>query len=206
MRPQPLKHLEFIGKLLVLVSAGVSGSALAGDVFINEVNVEGLTNQNFEKVNVRIDEKGNVHIDAPGYSVKRVTLAETNKAPAPEAVISHKYFLVTEQNVLGMTEFDIDVFLNGKYLRTLTSSETQLVSEVTKYLKPGKNTVALSAKKHLENKDGPKSTSKAHIFRVIIGEGVVNAEQVVIEKQLVTFVRSAADSSDVTQEFSFTTR
>jgi hypothetical protein len=204
MWPQPLNWLEFLKKMLVLVV--LSRTALAGEVFINEVNVEGLTSQSFEKVNVRIDEKGDVHIDAPGYSVKRVALADTNKAPVPEAVISRKYFLVTEQNVLGMTEYDIDVLVNGRYLRTLASSDPQLVSEVTKYLKPGKNTVALAAKKHLENKDAPKSASKAHIFRVIIGEGVVTTEQVVIEKQLVTFVRSAADSSDVTQEFSFTTR
>jgi hypothetical protein len=41
---------------------------------------------------------------------------------------------------------------------------------------------------------------------VIIGEGNTTQDQVTIEKQLVTFTRTAADTSDVTQEFSFTTR
>jgi hypothetical protein len=209
MRPTSLEHRvlvgEFGGRWLLLAALTCAGAAAAGDVYINDVNVEGLTNQSFEKVNVRLDEKGNVHIDAPGYSVKRVTLAET-KPPAPDAVISRKYFLVTEQTAQGQTEYDIDVFLNGKFLRTLSSADPQLVSELSKTLKPGRNQVLLQARKHLETRDAPKSTSKASLFRVIIGEGSVHGEQVVIEKQLVTYVRTAADSADETQEFSFTTR
>jgi hypothetical protein len=181
-----------------------AATAHAGEVYVNGVNVDGLTSQSFEKVNVRLDEKGNVYIDAPGYSVKR-TAAEQKEA-VPDGVMTRKYFLVTEQNVQGATEFDVDVFLNGKYLRTLSSTEPQLVSEVTRHVKPGRNTVVLQAKKKLENKDQPKSTSKANLFRVILGEGQVTQEQVVIEKQVVTFTRTAADPGDVTQEFTFTTR
>jgi hypothetical protein len=44
------------------------------------------------------------------------------------------------------------------------------------------------------------------VLRVIIGEGTVSDEKVVLERQLVTFARTAADTDDVTQEFSFTTR
>ncbi len=193
--------MRLFAALMVVAATTHAGSA---DVYVNGVNVDGLTGQTFEKVTVKLDEKGNVYIDAPGYSVKRQ--AAEQKEPAPEAVMTRKYFLVTEQNVLGATEYDVDVFLNGKFLRTLPSSEPQLVSEVSKYLKPGRNTVVLQAKKKLENKDQPKSTSKANLFRVIIGEGQVTQEQVVIEKQVVTFTRTAAESGDVTQEFSFTTR
>jgi hypothetical protein len=193
--------MRLISALIVVAATAHAGS---GEVYVNGINVDGLTGQTFEKVNVKIDEKGNVYIDAPGYSVKR--LANERLEPQPEAVMTRKYFLVTEQNVQGATEYDVDVFLNGKFLRSLSSTEPQLVSEVTKYLKPGRNTVVLQARKKLENKDQPKSTSKANLFRVIIGEGQVTQEQVVIEKQVVTFTRTAAESGDVTQEFSFTTR
>jgi hypothetical protein len=44
------------------------------------------------------------------------------------------------------------------------------------------------------------------VFRVIIGEGNSQTDQVTIEKQMVTFTRTAADTNDTTQEFSFTTR
>jgi len=43
----------------------VSLPALAVEVYVNGVNVEGLTNHTFEKVTVRLDEKGNVQIEAP---------------------------------------------------------------------------------------------------------------------------------------------
>ncbi len=183
----------------------LSFPAWAADVYVNGVNVEGLTNHTFEKVTVRLDEKGNVQIDAPGYSVKKVTLSG-DKPEKPDGVITQKYFLVTEQSPLGMTEYEIDVFLNGKFLRTLKSGEEQLVTDISKSLKPGKNQVIVQAKKRYADPMVPKSSSRNHVFRVIIGEGATNQDQVTIEKQVVTFTRTAADTNDTTQEFSFITR
>lgn len=179
--------------------------ALAAEVYVNGVNVDGLTNHTFEKVNVRLDEKGNVQIDAPGYSVKKVTVNGGDRT-STEGVITQKYFLVTEQSPPGATEYEIDVFLNGKFLRTLKSGEEQLVTDITRQLKPGKNQVIVQARKRQADPMVPRSTNRSHVFRVIIGEGSTNQDQVTIEKQLVTFVRTAADSNDTTQEFSFTTR
>ncbi len=193
---------------LTLVVLAVTGAsrARAADVYVNGVNVDGLANQQFDKVNVRLDDKGNVHIDAPGYSVKRVTVGPTAESVREEGVISKKYFLVTESNPQGAAEYEVDFFLNGKFIRTIRSADEQLISEITKQLKPGKNQVILQAKKKLANPDEPKSTSKAHVFRVILGEGKSTAEQVVIEKPLITFTRTAADQNDLTQEFTLTTR
>jgi hypothetical protein len=190
----------------LLAAAVLAGpAAVAAEVYVNGVNVEGLVSQNFEKVNVRIDEKGNVYIEAPGYAVKRVTVPGVRTA-VPEGTITRRYYLVTEQTQPGATDFDIDVFLNGKFLRSLASDEPQQVSEVTRSLKPGRNAVVLQAKKRPPGKDGPRSTSKAMVFRVILGEGVTKDDQLVIEQQLVTFTRTAAEPGDVAQEFSFTTR
>jgi hypothetical protein len=183
----------------------VSGPVGAVEVYVNDVNVEGLTNQSFEKVTVRLDEKGNVHIDAPGYTVKRVTMAPP-KETQPAGTITQKYFLVTEQTTPGATEYDIDVFINGRLLRTLGSSEPQLVTEVTRELKPGKNSIILQARKQSESKERPRSTAKTNVFRVIIGEGGARNDQVVLDKQLITFTRTAAETNDVTQEFTITTR
>lgn len=180
---------------------------LAAEVYVNGVNVDGLTNHTFEKVNVRLDEKGNVQIDAPGYSVKKVTISGSDK-PAqktPDA-ITQKYFLVTEQTQPGATEYEVDLFLNGKFFRTIKNTDEQLVVDVTKSLKFGSNQVIVQAKKRYADPAAPKSMSRGHVFRVIIGEGTTTQDQVTIEKQLVTFVRTAADTADVTQEFSFTTR
>lgn len=190
-----------VGLFAVLLAVPAS----AAEVFINGVNVDGLKGQRFEKVNVQLDEQGNVHIEAPGYNVKRVTVGP-QQPHVDEAIITKTYFLVTEQSPLGATEFDIDVAINGKVLRTLRSGDEQLVVDVTKHLKPGNNTVLFHARKELTNKEGPKSMSKSHIFRVIIGEGSMSDTHVMIDKPVVTFTRNASEQTDVSQEFSFTTR
>jgi hypothetical protein len=187
---------------LVLLTAA---PCLAGDgvsVYVNEVDVSGLTGQTFEKVTVRIDEKGNVHIDAPGYTIKRVNV-EAKPAGKSEGVITRRYFLVSEQSREGAAGYDVDVVLNGRLLRTLAGADPQLVSELTRQLRPGRNTVVLQARKL---RGDQRSSSRADVLRVIIGEGTVSDEKVVLERQLVTFARTAADTDDVTQEFSFTTR
>ncbi len=183
----------------------LSLEASAAEVYVNEVNVGGLTNQTFEKVTVRLDEHGHVHIDAPGYLVKKVAVA-SEKVAKPEAIMTQKYFLVTEQTPRGMTEFDIDVFLNGTFFRTLKNGEDQVVADVTSRLKPGKNTVALRAKKNCADPMVPKSSQRTHVFRVILGEGSMSHDQVTLDKQLVTHTKTAAETTDSTQEFSFTTR
>lgn len=193
-------------KRALVILCCLSLPALAAEVYVNGVNVDGLTNHTFEKVTVRIDEKGDVQIEAPGYSVKKVSLGPDKPAVAPEGVITQKYFLVTEQSPPGMTEYEIDLFLNGKFFRTLRSGEDQLVTDITKSLKPGKNQVILQAKKRYADPMVPKSMSRNHVFRVIIGEGTTANDQVTIEKQVVTFTRTAADTNDTTQDFSFTTR
>ena len=177
----------------------------AAEVYINGVNLHGLTNQTFEKVTVKLDEKGNVQIDAPGYAIKKVTMGDATPPPAT-GVITQQYFLVTEQNPPGATEYDVDLFLNGKFLRTIHSGDEQLVKDITKELKPGLNKIIAQARKKYENPNAPKSQSRTHVMRVIIGEGRTTKDQVTIDKQVMTFTRTAADTNDVTQEYSFTTR
>ena len=194
-------------KRILIALCCVSLPALAVEVYVNGVSVDGLTNHTFEKVTVRLDDKGNVQIDAPGYSVKKVNLTGTGDKPArPESAITQKYFLVTEQSPPGMTEYEVDLFLNGKFMRTLKSGDEQLVTDITRSLRAGQNIVIIQAKKRYADPSSPKSLSRSAVFRVIIGEGNTTSDQVTIEKQLVTFTRTAADTNDVTQEFSFTTR
>ncbi|MFP2928243.1 hypothetical protein ACLESO_24195, partial [Pyxidicoccus sp. 3LG] len=67
---------------LAAVLALAPVGALAGSVFLNGVKIDGVTNQKFEKATVRIDEAGNIHIDAPGYAA-RVSTVTPPAAPAP---------------------------------------------------------------------------------------------------------------------------
>lgn len=234
--------LYTLAPLLTLLPA----TALAGSVFLNGVRVDGLTNQKFEKVTVRFDDQGNVHIDAPGYVVRvsnsvqlpaapRAPAAPVAPEPAPAPVaapapapapapaappapvatpapappsaparLTRRYWLVTEQTVPGSTGYDIDVFINSKWVRKLLNGEEQVVAEVTPYLRPGENTVLLMARKQAE--PGRRISSPAPVFRVIIGEGNVGGGHVMIDNPIIRFQRTAAETGDVTEEYPLTTR
>ena len=121
-----------------------------------------------------------------------------------DAKLTRRYFLITEQTAPGMTEFDIDVYVNSKWIRKLGNEDGQIYTEITRYLVPGKNTVLLNARK-LSN-GSRKSYSPEHLFRVIIGEGNVGGNHVMIDRTVVDFKRTAADQENVSKEFSFVTR
>jgi hypothetical protein len=188
--------------LLLLASPAFA----AGSVYLNGVRIDGVTNQKFDKVNVRIDEQGNVHIDAPGYNVRQIEGGPGDTPPPrPAGTLTRKYFLVTEQNPPGMTEFDVDVYVNSKWLRKLRSADDQIVTDITKSLTPGQNTLLSIAKKKLAG-SAPKSFAREHVFRVIVGEGQMSGDHVVIDNPVVKFERTAADQADHTQEFTLVTR
>jgi hypothetical protein len=225
--------------LLVLAGLMAPATASAASVYLNGVRIDGVTNQKFEKATVRIDEKGDVHISAPGYAV-RVESAPAPVAPppappapvaappaaapapavppataapatpppdpAPDAppTLTRRYWLVTEQSVPGMAEYDIDMYINSKFIRKLRNNEGQIITEITRYLQPGKNTVLFLAHKVVVGSQ--KSYSPQHYFKVIIGEGNVGGDNVMIDNPIIRFQRTAADTKDVSEEFTLTTR
>jgi hypothetical protein len=219
-------------------------SALAGSVFLNGVRIDGVTNQKFEKVtSVRIDDKGNVYIDAPAYAVKLVNAppapapapavaapaptpapapapvappapapapAVAAPAPAPTPVdsaparITRRYWLFTEQSSVGTSEYDIDLYINSRWVRKLRNGEGQVISEITRELQPGKNTVLMMA--HKVAGGSRRSESPQHVFKVIIGEGNEGGGNVMIDNPLIRFQRTAAETEDLSEEFTLTTR
>jgi hypothetical protein len=189
--------------LPLLTVLTVSATAAAGSVYLNGVRIDGVTGQKFDKVSVRIDDKGDVYIDAPGYNVRQVEGAPENTAQLLGSM-TKKYFLVTEQTAPGMTEYDIDVYVNSKWLRRLRNNDEQIVTDITKNLTPGKNTIMFIAKK--ESSGSRKSFAKGDVFRVILGEGNMSGDHVMIDNPMIRFERSAADTNDLTQEFTLTTR
>ena len=240
---------------LAAVLALAPTGALAGSVYLNGVKIDGVTNTKFEKATVRIDEAGNIHIDAPGYAARVTTVtppapaaAPVAPAPAPATApaaqaqatapvapgpaaavpvagtaaptasgpavgsaprapthITQRYWLVTEQTVPGMTEYDIDVYVNSRWLRKLRGNEDQVVVDITRHLLPGANNVTLIARKGVSG-GTRRSNSPDHVFRVIIGEGNEGGGNVMIDNPLIRFQKTAADAQDATQEYTLTTR
>ncbi len=195
-------------------------------ISLNGIAIDGVANQRFENCNVTIDAHGNVNIEARGYAVRHGQPGTARADAPPQAVplaaapppvaappppanpasekLTRRYFLATEQSRTDGTQFDIAVFVNAKWIRELKSSEEQVVAEVTKYLRPGVNKVVLAATKRISGQR--KSTSSDVAFKVIIGEGNAGGDNVMIDNPLVEMKRTAAETEDVTEEFTLVAR
>jgi hypothetical protein len=126
----------------------------AGGLYINGVKVDGLTNVKLRGVDLDIDDKGDVRITAKGYNVS-VSEAKTPPAtaakPAPatpaarNAAQPTRYYLVTSQN--GDSQWDVDVYVNGTYVRRFQARDTPAPIEITRFMKNGDNSVRFHAVK-----------------------------------------------------------
>ena len=59
---------------------------LLASVYLNGVNIDGLRSQKFEKCKaVRIDDRGDVHLECPGYQVENQAAAAPALAPGTPA-------------------------------------------------------------------------------------------------------------------------
>jgi hypothetical protein len=197
--------------------AAVAGPAAgAPSVTLNGVAIDGVTGQRFENCTVVIDERGGIHIEAKGYAVKGATAepqraattpatitqppraAGAGDAAAPAGKLSKRYFLVTEHTPPG-TQYDLAIFLNAQWIREVKASEPQLVMEITKYLRPGPNKVTLAATKRIV---GDRLAYGGDVqLKVVIGEGNVGGDHVMIDVPLVETARTAAEIDDRTEEY-----
>jgi hypothetical protein len=186
-----------------VVALLVPSAAQAGSVYLNGVNIDAVRDKVFEDCSVRIDAAGNIHITAKGYVVKKPN--KTKPEPAPAATVAaggvpqNRYWLVTEKASPGMSQYDIDLFINRKWVRKFLAQEEHVVMEITKHLRAGKNKVHLVAKKSIGS--ARRSSSPNHTFRIIIGEGNSGGRNVMISKKLVDYKRTAMETEDFRDEF-----
>ncbi len=196
-------------------------AAAAPSVTLNGVNIDGVTGQKFENCTVVIDERGNVNIIAKGYAVRTSGGEEPRKAPAttippaqagsgggvqaarapanvPAGRVSRRYFIATEQTPPG-TQYDLGIFVNAQWIREVKASEPQAVIEITKYLHPGPNRVTLAATKRIVGERLAFTRDVA--LRIVVGEGNVGGDHVMIDVPIVETSRTAAEIDDRTEEF-----
>jgi hypothetical protein len=184
--------------------------ALLASVFLNGVNIDGLRSQSFEKCkSVKIDNRGDLHLDCPGYQVEAqaapaappppAVAAVAAASPAPPAAITKHYFLVTDQADGAAAQYDVDVFVNSKWVRKVKSSDNQIVLEITRYFQPGPNKVLFAATKQIGA--GRKSTAPTAFVKFIVGEGESGGNNVMIDNPLVELKRTAAETENLNEEF-----
>ena len=186
--------------LALALAAALAAPALASPgLTLNGVPIDGVTGQRIENATVVIDDRGDVHIQADGWVARgAASPALRSAAVSQPGVLSRRYFLVTQHAAPG-TQYDLAVFVNSQWIREVKASEPQVVMEITKYMRPGPNKITLAATKHITGQR--LSYGKDVQLKVVIGEGNVGGDHVMIDVPLVEAVRTAAETEDRTEEF-----
>lgn len=180
---------------LMLSSAG----AWATDVYLNGVKVNGMANQSFKDAKVSFDAQGNVRIEVEGVSIQRQDVGPQGQVAAVTPQVAQAYWLISSKSVPGMTQYDMDIHINGQFVvRTRSDDKDQLVMDISKYLMPGANKIQITAIKNLGA--GRKSFSPEHTFGLVVGLGSKRGNALMIDKQLVSYQRTAADVANDTFE------
>ena len=185
---------------------------VAASVFLNGVNIDGVRAQNFEKCRAaRVDDKGNVYLECPAYQAESIGSAGAAAATLPTisvagaslvpARLSKHYFLVTEQNDGAAAQYDVDVYVNSKWVRKVRSGDEQIVLDISRYLSPGANKLLFAATKRVSKAGAPTS-----FVRLIVGEGESSGSQVLIDNPLLECKRSGVELDNVNEEFTLQAR
>ena len=128
-----------------------------------------------------------------------------NASPTQPGRLTRRYFLATEQSLPDGTQYDVEVFINASWIRVVKSSDPQVVTEITRYLRPGANKVTLSCSKKLQGVER-RSTSADVTLKVVVGAGNVGGDHVMIDDPLAVMTRTAAEVDDKVEEFVFEAR
>lgn len=213
------KRMNSPGVLVAAVAAlvgvmAVSGVAAARNVYLNGVKLDDdvlLTNQTFAACEVKFNEKGDVYITAKGFKIgvkaadgSEVKDAQDDPPPAADGKLAKRYWLVSTQTKRGVVQYDIEVYVNGKLVKKVRSSDDRTVLEVTKFVLAGNNKVRLVATKNMGDKR--LSSSAADVLEIVLGEGTVGGGTVAIDKPVVTSKRTAQETKNMTEEATFTGR
>jgi len=166
---------------------------LAASVYLNGVNIDVLRNQTFEKCKTaRIDENGDVRLECPGYQI------DPAKAAPPTSLTKH-YWMVSESQDSAAAQYDVDVFVNWKWVRKIRAGDPQVAVDITRFIKPGPNKISCAAVKRVDG--GRKSQEPESFLKITVGEGEQGPSMVTIDNPLVECKRTAAETGNVNEEF-----
>ncbi len=204
-----------VRSVLLLAGALFPAVALAAQLVVNgvaigkvDLAVQGLEGVTFEKCSwVKVESSGDVRIECPGYDLQAQGASPTpqpKETTATPGKITRKYWIVTEQKEKGMTQFDVDMYVNSRWIRRFKNDDEQIVFEITKHLVPGKNKVLFAPTKNMI--DGRRSNKPEHYYRFVVGEGENGGGSVMIESPSIDFQLNATETEATPQSFELLAR
>lgn len=166
----------------------------APNVIFNGVDVTGATNQQFTNVTVEFDAQGNVILTAPQYKLvdttpkaavapSAVAPAQVNPSPStvpvpaaasdiptlPDGV--NPTYLVAMFDSPGLLGHNVDVYVNGKFVKTLSQGQAQQSLDISSYLTKGKNTVQYRMMMAADSGSSSKATVELSLSKLTGKQG-----------------------------------
>ena len=175
-----------------------SGSALAGDIYINGHKLNNLKDTTFTGCTVVFDSNGNIQITAPGYQIVREGEQPevSQQQPAPVDELKYQYFIYSTTNSVGLVPFMFSLWINGKKVLDVDVTKSQTAVEITKHLRRGANSLKLEARHHAGG-----SGNAAHEFLVAVGKGKAQEGMLEITQQIAQMSRKGNDANSGVKEF-----
>jgi hypothetical protein len=201
--------LKYLFGTLVLCSLfAFSNPAQARRVFLNGVNLNSLDLPaiTLKGCDVHVDSKGNIHITAKGYKIQVAgkdparRSATTSSSFKTMGSARGRYYLVSFFNKKSATQYDIEVFINGKMIRRIRARNDQVAIEITRHIKRGKKNEIIFVSRKSYGSRGRTSASAMDYFRVVIGSGFESRGQIVLKHSLLETRRTAAQTKAVYTE------
>ncbi len=188
---------------VIVLTCLVASAVLARSIFLNGKRIDGITDQKFEKVTVTIDAHGDVFIDAPGYLVQGSESGESKpvdtSTTSTTGIPGKRYWLIKDENQPGRAQYDVDIYINSVWYKRIRSNGEQIGKEITSKLRAGPNVIHFAATKKIDKER--KSHSPQDFMRIIIGEGNIGGNNVMIENPLVKYRRTAYETANFNDEF-----
>jgi hypothetical protein len=188
---------------LSLLLFWLSGSALAGDVYINGTKLGAVADVELKGVSVRFDSEGNIHVTAPGYNVVAPG-GENQNAEMPEQKLKGNYCLVADTGAPGVVPFRFEVYMNGTLVGQLSSDQAMTVLSLTEHVVVGKNRVSIKALHDTTRMVSPPMRRKS--VRIRAGEGIMAGGQCNLTSSPILYTRLARDTGDREDTFTFVAR
>jgi hypothetical protein len=158
------------------------GCLAGGTLYVNGVRADGLRNFDFRDVGVRIDENGDVWVDAPNYKIE-VTGGSADAEAEP--VEAGQWWMVSQDNNSG--EHSLQILINGELVKDVKSGDAQLILDLAPYLKKGDNTLLINAM--------PSSTPTGGDLMIYVGAGSNSSGTVSMSSPDVVYARGASAST-----------
>ncbi|MEL6344258.1 MAG: hypothetical protein AAFV53_14160 [Myxococcota bacterium] len=171
-----------IGVSLGLLATTTTANA-AGKLYINGIEVppQAILGKEFVEVNMKVDENGDIRIDAPRY---KIAVSNPEGQVEQDPIEDGVYWLVTQDN--NSSGHKIEVLVNDQRTKLISSGDEQVILDLAPYLKRGRNNVVINAL--------PGSAPGGGDLMIYMGKGSNDSGTVVMKKPDVVYARRASDS------------